>query len=353
MRINLLVQSIFWLLLRLYPVRFQAEFGDEMQEVLALTLENSRSQGRANFIGSIWREFANLPASIVKVHWRNFQAWEENMSLDFKANSQLSKIEFSPADKSIEGRLISTLLAVLPFIPFSIAIVTYRHLRLDYSVTAWIQWGALAMLFLGILAGWLNDFPHWSYPYTGIFFGIALIFALGSDRDMTFLENLYIKLVILGPIVLIFALIWWLLRRSHPLRRLFQNARADWTLIPFCIYSFLTLVISIVFTNIRSVYGAPFLAAATLVEIAGVIGYMLLARPAWRISALALAMTLVWAISTLGSATFWHNRPFWIGSGTGNGYQIAAQYAGYWAVMLLVMLLPFAAVWLWRAMKKP
>lgn len=258
----------------------------------------------------------------------------------------------SPVIEAGGDRFSSAFLAVALFIPMSVAVVTYRHLRLDYSVTQWIITLTLAMVLVGTIAGWLSNFPRWSYPYTAFALFFFLVYAIGRDSEESAWENFTFKALILGPVLLIFLVTWLFVRQSHPLGRWCENIRGDWTIFPFFIYSLLAIVINGVLTDIRSVYGLPFLIASALLAIVGGISYILIPNSSKRTLVLAVSATLVWLILAVGSATFWHDRPLRSGIGLGNGYQIAAQYTGYWAIMLGLMLLPVAFRWVRKFSRK-
>jgi hypothetical protein len=234
------------------------------------------------------------------------------------------------------------LLVSLPYLLVAASITTYRYLHLDYDVTAGIQIVTMCLFIIGSVVGWLQGFPRWSYAYFTIIALVFLALLISTDRDMTAAENWYFKLLFLGPVALFYVVLAWLTRKSHSLRRLVGNMRQDWTIFPFCIYSTLLLVVYSFFTDIRSVYGATFLALATLFAVSGACLYLVLPRLSWRLAALVVCLTLTWLAVILCSATFWHGLP---DRGTGeilNGWRLAGGYALGWLAMLGLMLLPLA-----------
>ncbi len=238
------------------------------------------------------------------------------------------------------SQTVNLLLSVLLFIPPAITVFTYRYLRLDYSITAWIQYCWILGIILGAVIGWLNGFPRWVYPYIFIVVALMIVFSIGSDSDMTLQENLVFKSIVLGPVLLFFALVWFFFRKKHLLSQFFSNMRKDWTLASFGIYGLMTIVISGIFTDIRSVYGAPFLVMATLVLIMGACSYILVEPTDLRYIILATGLTVAWLIAGLGSATFWNGRQAAWMVLPANGLQLAGQYTLMWLVMVILILLP-------------
>jgi hypothetical protein len=241
--------------------------------------------------------------------------------------------------------LFRVFLAIFPFIAFSISVVTHRYTSLPYTVTGWVQTITLLCMLIGALL------PQWSYPYTMILIYVLFILLLGGDTDMTLAENIFYKSVIFSPVILIFFLIWLLTRRKAPLRLWYLNFPSQWTLLSYLVYGFLPLAINGIFTDIRSIYGAPYLAVTTLFAALGACLYLILQNEKHRLWSLSVCLTLVWAFAALGSATYWHGRQAsWSGEIV-NGYQLAAEYAAFWVLMLLLMMLPPLLIWSWTGRK--
>jgi hypothetical protein len=237
-------------------------------------------------------------------------------------------------------QFLSVLLVVFPFIPIAISVTTYRYLHLDYDITFRVQIYALAVFLALIVVGWIKGFPRWTYPYIVIIGTIFFALMVGGDRDMTFWENLWWKLMTLGPVVLLFTGFWLVLHKKHPLQRVVQNVRRDWTLFAFCIYNLLVIAIQGTFTDIRSVYGASFLYICTLLGMTGSALYILLSDKSSRLMALAVCFTLAWGVMTFATATFWDGRQEKWMETPADGLRLAAGYALAWVVMLALMFLP-------------
>jgi len=240
----------------------------------------------------------------------------------------------------------SAVLVALPFLPIAASIATYRYLHLDYAVTGRIQLFSIVAFLALAFVGWMRGFPAWCFPYLTIVASVFLAMCIGSDSDMTFWENLGWKVMVLGPVVLIFFLFWFFTRRRFPLGKLVEAVRLDWTLIPFTVYNLLLLVIQGLFTDIRSTYGAPYLLFSTLIGMTGAALYILLPRKSWCFAALVVCFTACWLVIAVGSATFWDGRQESWMKAPADGLDLARGYATAWALMLVVMCLPLLVRWI-------
>lgn len=243
--------------------------------------------------------------------------------------------------KSGPDRLLSIILAVFPFLPIAANVITYRYLHLDYAITARIQLSAILIFLALTLLGWRLGFPDWSYPYIGIVVCVFAALLISSDRDMNTLETLFWKLLVLGPIVLLYTIFWLVFHKRYPLRILLENLRADATLPAFCLYSLLGITIQGVFTDIRSDYGAPFLIISSLFAMSGAALYISLADKSRRLISLAVCFTLAWGVMVFGAASFWDGRQESWMAAPKEGFQVAAGFLLAWGILLALMLLPW------------
>jgi len=227
----------------------------------------------------------------------------------------------------MKNRFISVLLAVFPFIPLSIGVAIYRYAH-NWEANAWVSFGSLLLILVLLVAGWIKDFPRWSYPYAILILAFFLVMLVGRDSDMSFSENLIFKLNVLGPFMLLFTSLWLLTRHLRPLPHFFQHLRQDGTLFSLCIYSLLPLLISGIFSGLRTSQVAPFLAAATLVSAAGAGLFMLLPQAGQRLALLGICLTLSWSAIALGSAS------------ATTAFQIDVKHVVWWVVTLGLVCAP-------------
>jgi hypothetical protein len=219
------------------------------------------------------------------------------------------------------------LLAVFPFIPFSIGIAIYRYAH-NWEAGAWVSYSSLLLVVILLIAAWTKDFPRWSYPYAFLILWAFLAVLVSHDSDMTLVESLIFRLEVLGPFTLLFASVWLFTRHLRPLPHFFQHLRQDGTLFSLCIYSLLPYVIFGIFSGMPISQAAPFLAAATLVSAAGAALFMLLPQARQRLALLGICLTLSWSAIALGSAS------------TATAFQIDGQHVIWWAVMLGLVCAP-------------
>jgi len=69
--ISLLLIRLYAYALRLYPTDFRVEFGDEMLDVFAMAMRETR--GILEFLAIVWREVAFLPMNVIDAHQRKFR----------------------------------------------------------------------------------------------------------------------------------------------------------------------------------------------------------------------------------------------------------------------------------------
>lgn len=68
-----LVTCLHQLLMRLYPGRFRAEFGDEMQAVFRLAVEEAAQRSQFSVVLLGWRELRDLPWVAIREHQRDMR----------------------------------------------------------------------------------------------------------------------------------------------------------------------------------------------------------------------------------------------------------------------------------------
>jgi hypothetical protein len=61
---------IYGLLLRLYPLSFQAEFGEEMEAVFAASVDEAAQEGPARMAATCLRELFALPGNVLREHFQ-------------------------------------------------------------------------------------------------------------------------------------------------------------------------------------------------------------------------------------------------------------------------------------------
>jgi len=220
------------------------------------------------------------------------------------------------------------LAGMLPFLTIGLLMALDPHLSQSASIVA--TYAAvligLGVPLIGLGMGWVKGFPRWSYPYGG--FVLAVISLLLESNLHRWIFNRYDTWVMFfrrlpGLADVVFYLMFgrynvWLLflamavmalllsRLWRPLRPLYQGTWHDWTRLSFGFYGVMPLVLVIAFDDVIPTFRAPYLVASMLILAAGAVAYVRSAGVWQRTLALLTGMTLSWAVTTAGVATFYH-----------------------------------------------
>ncbi len=271
-------------LMSLYPPGYRREFAAERREVFDQALQDAAVQDSGALLRLALREGRDLPASIF---WANLHEMGIHMK---KFGSNL--IEERNSLAGILAGLwpfifLGPVMAVIPYLPGQAARM------FNYGTPLWLAIVFLSIL-LGVALGWAKGFPRWSYPYLVILFFAVVIptmakmsVLLGPNRfDPLLTAALLIAAFLgLGGAFLLF------IRLAPPLRKIYTNARLDWTRMSFGLYTYLAFA-----TGFNGVDHRPPLSLGlvlpTLLVSLGAAAY-LLCKPRWaRILALVAPVIL-------------------------------------------------------------
>lgn len=166
---------IYRLLLRLYPRRFRAEFGEEMTAVFSEAIAEAAQTTRLNLLLFCWRELRDYPFSLLRQHWRNAEA--KSMSTTEKRLLYLLAliilgIIWRPFDGTLsafnpvghnDGGLLMLLIANFPFVLAAIVVICWLFSVPVTSVirrinpNIWLAVGLLALVALFLPASILSN----------------------------------------------------------------------------------------------------------------------------------------------------------------------------------------------------
>jgi len=217
--------SLYARLMRLYPSRYQQEFGQERQELFGLALEQAIKRGNWALFRFLWRELHDFPASAIRA---NMRAWEVMMKT----------IETKPGEEPFSwiGLLLGIwpflfagpLMAILPYLPGQAAQL------FNFMSPLWLATVGLS-LFIGLFLGWRKDFPRWVYPYLVLVFFIITIPALGllAPTGLNRLNPWIATAILLFAILGLGAAALFLSSRIPHTRKIFYDVRDDWTRLSF------------------------------------------------------------------------------------------------------------------------
>jgi hypothetical protein len=293
-------------LLFLYPRRFRNEFAEEMQVVFRDSLDEAFRDGILPLAMLCLRELVGLPFNILREFWHEFQGKEIIMIRE--------NVSDSPATTG------QVLMGAFPFVLFSLILIMLE-LPLALYMLEWFTalggtlFAALLILpAIGFGIGWVQNFPRWSYPYTGM----ALILAFYIQNVTTPGLNLF-GIPIFGrelwgwrawiPLAAAFVVALVISRSFKPFVSFFINLWQDWSIPSYFIAGALPLLVMIAFDEIDRLYSLYFMVLFAVLLVGMVILY-LGSQSTWqRVLVLTIGIPAILFPAVLGSNSYWlaHN----------------------------------------------
>jgi len=293
---------IYARLLSLYPRQYRADYGEELQTVFSLVVNEAAQQGRFSVIRLGWRELRDLPGAVIREYLRE---------------GRKRKMETSTITPAGDGRSSwgETLAGLWPFLlgPVSV-IVEYL------TMPAWFQYSetpkylsivfVLSML-VGLGVGWAKGWPRWSYPYLGFAMVVGGLAIGGTVSSMVFTVGpewpvLPQVLIAVGAFGLIVGILTLIARAWRPLHSLYRGIRQDWTRLSFGL-----------FTGMLVLFGGggidhdedPIFTLnvfmPSLIVLVGALVYLRSTTKVQRILALLASLTLAVAVRVVGGKIFY------------------------------------------------
>jgi len=306
------VSRLYSLLLHLFPGSYQEEYGDELQAVFDLSLDDAMNDGGFEVVSVVLRELAGLPNAILYQHLRERR--KSKMAGKFA-----SRFDFEPGSRN------EMLAALAPFLLFGALPTLVGYIGKAIEIPLWIQivftlfmWVSVgSLLFIGFRKG----VQRWFMPYLGLPLPIICVIAFSTLinpewRGFPFLykSSWFVKQIFnqgtlwIGLIISI--LLIFLLTRFIPSLRLFhERLRADWTLLPFILYGAMPLVIVLSFEEF--INEEPYLVLSFLVLALGAWFYLRNITPWRKFWSLIIGLTLAMAVAVLGQTLLYESSfPF-------------------------------------------
>jgi len=209
-----LAERVHRVLLACYPADFRAEFGEEMQAVFENVAATQQSRGTLATL--FLRELRDLPGSLLNAY----------------------------ADKGIRGGNMSTqdlhiapstrwqaFVGALPFLAFGAASMIGKvdHIYQFRGHNAEMVVYFLALV--GLLVGWMRDFPLWSYSYLGW----ALLIAWSNTNVRIYGIDWGYRIWVPFGIMVLIALLWT--RSLEPIKKFFRDIWNDWTRLSLAMFA--------------------------------------------------------------------------------------------------------------------
>lgn len=288
-----------WLLL-LFPKLYREEFGEELQIVFDLSVDEALNKGALEVAGIVLRELTGLPKAIILAHLR------ERRKAKMTGKSA-SRFDFEP------GSTTEAFAALAPFL-FSMVMVIIGYLARYWTAPIWVSiafvilfWSAAIGL---ILFGSARGLPRWFLPYLGVLLAIAslLLFNIlvnfrldvwwyrssGFESVFNFGNFLWIGLILL---VFLLLAISRSVPRFHPF---YQRLRNDWTLLSFLLYGMVPLMIWLIYDEY--VNEEPFFALSLFILALGGWFYLRNNKPLKRFVSLQIGLALSMFTAAAGQA---------------------------------------------------
>ena len=301
-------------LLRIFPARYRAEYGPELEFVIRQLVEESARKGRLPLIGLAWRELRDLPVAILREHVRERR--RHKMKVDTYGNS---------LKEPASGWKI-----LAAFTPFLIVLL-YQLMDL-LQIWRWIHESGVSVLLIALLSillvpvvsGTLRGLPRWAIPSMGFLVGIIgeLIFnswvntlppqfhlsSVGEELSFAVRVNIifYAHVLLLSALLVLGAA--WL----PALRPFHRNLQRDYSTLSFLLYGS-ALVGLLRFDTYQG--SEPYRLASLLILAVGAWIYLHLSQPASRLGTLLAAVLLATGLDAAGTYLLYPHQP-WINHAT-------------------------------------
>ena len=259
-------------LLNLYPGRFRAEFGEEMQTVFSEAAKEAAAAGKKRLAIIFVRELLDFPLGLIREHWLELVHRKDTAMSTGIEHMENPKTQEVPFKKERSSRW-EALVGVLPFLAFGLINMLGEISPSVPSVYSYLVFYLL--LLTGLVISGLKDFPQWSFSYIG--WSLLFVWVLNMVRivgltvfgmTLTITEAIIWRIGVLLLLVIAIGipLLW---RRSlRPLEKLVHGIWHDWPRLSLGMYAFLAWL-SLIYDENHHPYLLAFILASTLITSAG------------------------------------------------------------------------------------
>jgi hypothetical protein len=253
-------------LMKLYPARYQNEFGAERQEVFALALEEAIHLGNWALFLLVLHELHDLPASAIRANLREWEVVMKNIETGLR-EERLSWLDFLLGVWPF--LFAGPLMAILPYLP--------RKATQLFNIDSPLWWATICLsVFIGIFVGWRKGFPSWVYPYLEFPFLAIVIPLLGwlsqFVRRMRMNPGISTAILLAATVGLGVAALFFL---SHipPTMNIYYGVRNDWTRLSFGMIVYLAFGMGIYTGDHLPPFG-PAVLLPSMVVVLGAVAYL-------------------------------------------------------------------------------
>jgi hypothetical protein len=320
-------------MLNLYPRRFKDEFAVEMYTVFKHSVVEAAEQGALALILVCGREFMGMPFNVLKEFGHELQRKETRMLHE--------NIVPSPENSATAAQAI---MGSLPFLVFGLFLILIE-IPIDWKLPAWFDTfaGLIFVLLLilpaiGFSIGWVQKFPRWSYPYTGMAFVMALYIANVTTPGLNILGYPIFGREPWGwraciPLATAFVAALAISRSFQPFGKLFTNLWEDWSILSYLMVGLLPLLITFQFDEIDRLYSLYFMVPFAVLLVGMVLLYLRSTSTRQRVLVLTIGVIAIIFPSVWGSNSYWLNHNGMYLSGASRMLFLAGKIA-------LIMLVP-------------
>lgn len=230
------LHGVYGFLLRLYPKSYRDEYGEELQIIFQLSLEEAATKSGFEVAGVVLREWVNLPMAIVHEHIRERR--KARMIRDFS-----SRFDFAPGSRK------EILAAVAPFLLCGMVPILISLFLTGPDILEQVLGVCMFISMISILlVVFFKQTPRWFMPYLGLplpILGVLISivwldtwnnsYLLSLPMPMflwTFISYGYIWGVFI-PVLVLLVIFSAVIPRYRPF---YQRLRNDWTLLCFILY---------------------------------------------------------------------------------------------------------------------
>jgi len=335
------VKRLYALLLNLFPRSYREEYGDELQAVFNLSLNDAMKLGRAEVVRVILRELIGLPKAVVLEHLRERRQAKMNKGFD-------PYLDFA------NGSWKEFLTALLPFFLTGGIMPLLNYLGRARIVSgmfgAVIVLPMLGLFIILLMVGAKKGMPRWSLPYLGFLLSILSLYLFSAvfgtpiyllfrnlrDQSLLFIDILWDGIYWYGLLFAIFLLVT--LSRVSPT---FQRFKNDWTLPCFVLYGAVPFALWITFDEY--VGDEPYTLLAFLVLAGGAWVYLRSSNEGTRFGTLFIAMTLAMFIAAVGKVLLIPSQTWPITIDGGLARSEFKHTITMWGWFALGMMIPLAS----------
>ncbi len=288
-------------MLALYPRRYRADYGEELQTVFSLVVNEVAQRGRFSVIRLGWRELRDLPGAVIREYLRE---------------GRKRKMETSTITPTGDGRSSwgETLAGIWPFLFLGPVSVIVAYL----TMPAWFQYSetpkylsivfVLSML-VGLGVGWAKGWPFWAYPYLGFAMVVGGLAIGGTVSSMVFTVGpewpvLPQVLIAVGAFGLTVGILTLIARAWRPLHSLYRGIRQDWTRLSFGLFPAVLVIFGGIDLDEDPIFTLNVF-VPSLIVLAGALVYLRSTTKAQRILALLASLVLAVAVRVVVGKIFY------------------------------------------------